>query len=156
MIQQSGPGLDGKKGDVALAKAIDEDEVESIIQERADDKTHQQQLEEHERQMEIEYAANEESQHDLSILKAIGQEETEIAVQKAEKMRMKKEEPIYLDEQEPIMKKEKKTLMARSTLHTILSDAEMDDTLQEVEVNNRPPSSSLLQIAAEVESQSQV
>ena len=31
MIQQSGPGLDGKKGDVALAKAIDEDEVESII-----------------------------------------------------------------------------------------------------------------------------
>lgn len=156
MIQQSGPGLDGKKGDVALAKAIEEDEVESIIQERADDKTHQQQLEEHERQMEIEYAANEDSQHDLSILKAIGQEETEIAVQKAEKMRMKKEEPVYLDEQEPIMKKKEKTLMARSTLHSILSDAEMDDTLKEVEVNNRPPSSSLLQIAAEVESQSQV
>jgi hypothetical protein len=152
MIQQSGPGLDGKKGDVALAKAIEEDEVESIIQERADDKTHQQQLEEHERQMEIEYAANEDSQHDLSILKAIGQEETEIAVQKAEKMRMKKEEPVYLDEQEPIMKKKEKTLMARSTLHSILSDAEMDDTLKEVEVNNRPPSSSLLQIAAEVES----
>lgn len=54
--------------------------------------------------MEIEYAANEESQHDLSIMKAIGQEETENALQKAEKMAIKKEEslPVSLDEHKPV------------------------------------------------------
>lgn len=38
LLEQSGPGLDGS--DTALMKAIQENEVDEIIQSQADEKTH--------------------------------------------------------------------------------------------------------------------
>lgn len=123
--------------DSALAKAIQQDEVDGIIEDQTQDQQQAQTLKLLKQEREIEAAAG-DSESDHLIKKVFAKEDIDTETEEA---KVKKQKKYHV-----------KQNYKPTTLKTLVSGANMDDDLTEIETN-RPPSASLLQVESQVQSQ---